>query len=102
MSYGKRLKMNNYERIKMMSFDEMLRFVGSRTHCVDCPMNYSKECNKEINKCREKTKQWLLEESDYAPNYTMSFYITTFIFLFFFGLGLASFIDKIFIAFKGV
>lgn len=93
--------MNNYEMIKSFTFDEMLCFVGSRTHCVDCPMKHTKQCNEEINKCRNKTKQWLLEESDHRPKWTVSDYITFYFFAFFFALGVTSFIEKIFMTFKG-
>lgn len=87
--------MNNFEMIKNFNFDEMLRFVFLRTKCIDCPMKYSKKCNEEINKCREKTKQWLLQKSDHELNLTIFESIIYFIFLFFFVLGIASFIEKI-------
>ena len=86
--------MNNYEMIKSFTFDEMLGFVFTRTHCVDCPMKHTKQCNEEINKCREKTKHWLLEESDYIPKCSIFGSIALIFFLFFFGFGLISFIEK--------
>ena len=95
MAFARGGGMNNFEMIKHFNFDEMLRFVFLRTHCIDCPMKYSKQCNEEVNKCREKTKQWLLQESDHEPKYTKLEHITFFIFLFFLDLGIASFIEKI-------
>lgn len=87
--------MNNFEKIKNYNFDEMLRFVFLRTHCIDCPMKYSKQCNEEVNKCREKTKQWLLQKSDHESKYTKFENITFFICLFFWSFGIASFVEKI-------
>jgi hypothetical protein len=93
--------MNNYEMIKSFTFDEMLSFLCRRTHCVDCPMKHTKQCNKEISKCRDKTMQWLLEENNYKPKLTVSDDMTLIFFSFFFALGVTSFIEKIFMTFKG-
>lgn len=88
--------MNNYERIKLMTFEEMHRFVFLRTHCLDCPMNYSKKCLKDINKCHENIKLWLLEETTMEPPQpAFTEFISVMVILFFTALGLWDFVEKI-------
>ena len=47
--------MNNYERIKSMSVDEMAEFIKSERCVTEC---FGMECSK----CKEMLKQWLLAE----------------------------------------
>ena len=55
--------MNNYDRIKSMSVEEMAEFIERMTEhleiCTRCPAY--KMCDAHI-KCGENIKQWLLQE----------------------------------------
>lgn len=51
--------MNNYERIKQMSIDELVKFI-SDTNCYTTCL-YRKECHGDKN-CDEGIKQWLESE----------------------------------------
>jgi hypothetical protein len=54
--------MNNYERIKQMSVDEMVKFiVDTATTCEYCRARSL--CNVN-NTCQEAYKQWLLQECE--------------------------------------
>lgn len=53
--------MNNYERIKAMSIDEMAEFFDSHITCELCPI-YDL-CVEEEDKCRKIFKRWLQSES---------------------------------------
>ena len=52
--------MNNYERIKQMSVDEMAVVISSS--CLNCPYNCDVGCT-ETN-CHDGIKQWLLQECE--------------------------------------
>lgn len=49
------VKMNNYERIKTMSIDEMAK-VLSKPVCFHCIDNKNECCNEN---CKKGVKQWL-------------------------------------------
>lgn len=88
--------MNNYERIKMMSFEEMTRLLYLRTHCINCPMKYT-TCKENIRKCSENTQQWLLEETTMeAPIMTFKDFLSVMIVLFFMALGCGFVIEKLY------
>ena len=55
--------MNNYEKIKTMTLDEMAEFLTDRSACDTC------DCDMEENKCMavgclDGVKQWLQAESE--------------------------------------
>ena len=50
--------MNNYEKIKQMSVDEMAKQLLSYMDCDFCPAK-SKLC---LFRCHKNIKQWLLQE----------------------------------------
>lgn len=52
--------MNNFEKIKSMSIDEMAKWITTMVNfdCYDC--NEQDKC--EV--CFDKNKQWLLEDSE--------------------------------------
>lgn len=54
--------MNNYEKIKTMTLDEMASFLDESPclHCIDYKNN-GKYC---IRKCKQRIKQWLQQESE--------------------------------------
>lgn len=52
--------MNNFERIKNMSLDEMAEFFGNYFRCDDCPMLDSEDCGA---RCNIAFKQWLEREA---------------------------------------
>ena len=56
--------MNNFEKIKQMSIDEMAIFLANHVACEYCPMQ--KNCIAK-NGCDELFKQWLLSEVSNAP-----------------------------------
>jgi len=53
--------MNNYEKIKNMSIDEMAEFFSERFGCYLCPQSL-KECSTlKPRPCDEILKDWLKE-----------------------------------------
>lgn len=54
--------MNNYEKIKAMTLDEMAEFLDESPclHCSDDKSNNKCDC---LKKCRKHIKQWLQQES---------------------------------------
>lgn len=54
--------MNNYERIKQMSVDEMAEWLSNRAGCCFCIYEFT-ECN-EADGCVEGIKQRLLTECE--------------------------------------
>ena len=58
--------MNNYERIKNMSIDEMAEFIA-HAECNCCVYEDRDECNIETDyeeDCINGIKQWLQQESE--------------------------------------
>jgi hypothetical protein len=53
--------MNNFERIKQMTVDEMVQFVRHATSCEDI-CSFYKSCSFERIDCNTGIKQWLLKE----------------------------------------
>lgn len=53
--------MNNYERIKAMSIEEMADFFSLHFSCEYC-VGGSDYCNYSISKCEKSLKQWLESE----------------------------------------
>lgn len=53
--------MNNYEKIKAISIDEMAIFLANHVACEYCPMQ--KNCIAK-NGCDELFKQWLESECE--------------------------------------
>lgn len=55
--------MNNFEKIKAMSIDEMARWMFVlHSACGFCPVNKAKTC--EAGNCQYSWKQWLEQESE--------------------------------------
>ena len=55
--------MNNYEKIKAMSIDEMARWTFVlHSACGFCPVKEAKMC--ETGNCQYSWKQWLEQESE--------------------------------------
>ena len=52
--------MNNYEKIKSMSVDEMAKWLWEITNCEACKA----ESDYCFQRCIETLKQWLLAESE--------------------------------------
>lgn len=52
--------MNNYEKIKQMTVEEMAEFLFNNAACGFCIYEFD-ECNEAIG-CVEGIKQWLLQE----------------------------------------
>lgn len=54
--------MNNYERIKAMSIEEMAKFIYSidPAYCMNCPANI----NCRGRECVTELAQWLKSEDD--------------------------------------
>lgn len=54
--------MNNYERIKQMSVDEMVTFLDEGFSCYECSRYELRppKCTQE--NCDNACKQWLLQE----------------------------------------
>lgn len=55
--------MNNYEKIKSMSVDEMAEFFHSKGGCLYCVDENNSDCNAQRG-CIDGIKQWLLAESE--------------------------------------
>lgn len=53
--------MNNYERIKNMSIDEMNNLFANYFGCNECPIT---ECFGFGSECSENILRWLLAESE--------------------------------------
>ena len=62
--------MNNFERIKSMSIDEIVKWIRELTNdeytCDNCAF-YDEDCegeflNRDYNKCNKGIKQWLESE----------------------------------------
>lgn len=51
--------MNNYERIKSMSIDEMAEYIDNYVNCGSCPAFLF--CSKEFT-CKKFIEQWLQKE----------------------------------------
>lgn len=50
--------MNNFEKIKEMSIDEMAKWIAERvSNCEYCSFNCS-----NLDECEKVNKQWLLKE----------------------------------------
>ena len=64
--------MNNYEKIKNMTLDEMAEFIfntyfpcSSKRHCVNCSMIIQDFCELTNDyKNKAEMKQWLQQESE--------------------------------------
>lgn len=56
--------MNNFEKIKAMSIEEMAKYLTKITaeYCEYCPLQ--KICDEQDIYCREAIKQWLEAESE--------------------------------------
>ena len=56
--------MNNFEKIKTMTVDEMSEFLSNVVTCEICPVSVSGFCSEDTTyqECPEKFKQWLLSE----------------------------------------
>ena len=56
--------MNNFEKIKNMTLDEMAKYLTKITanYCEYCPLQ--KKCENEDIYCRDSIKQWLQQESE--------------------------------------
>lgn len=57
--------MNNFERIKNMTVDEMVKFLDEGFSCYECELyfrDFFKECKNE--NCLKACKQWLLQECE--------------------------------------
>lgn len=52
--------MNNYEKIKNMSIEEMAKFIYDYFSCEYCPMHTRCEYNEED--CMYKSMDWLQQE----------------------------------------
>lgn len=52
--------MNNYEKIKAMSIDEMAKLL-SKSPCIHCVYITKEDC---IAKCQNGIKQWLESEEE--------------------------------------
>ena len=52
--------MNNYEKIKNMTVDEIAEWLSNRAGCCFCIYEFT-ECNEAIG-CVDGIKQWLLSE----------------------------------------
>lgn len=55
--------MNNYEKIKAMSIDEMVRWLWRITDCECCEAS-KKDCCFGAGKCEKTLKQWLQQENE--------------------------------------
>ena len=55
--------MNNYEKIKNMTLDEMARFLYKITDCQECLAD-TDYCNYSCTRCLKTLKQWLQAESE--------------------------------------
>jgi hypothetical protein len=51
--------MNNYEKIKQMTVEEMAEYFSFISYCGCCPAKDTEKCNIE---CKGVFKQWLLQE----------------------------------------
>ena len=51
--------MNNYEKIKQMSVEEMAAYLASITNCGSCKAYDVEKCMKE---CTKTLEEWLLSE----------------------------------------
>lgn len=58
--------MNNYEKIKQMSVDEMISFILNSATCSIYCKYINRVPHECMNKkdCKEGVKQWLLSESE--------------------------------------
>ena len=54
--------MNNYERIKNMTLDEMAEFIAENVNCDTCCLT-DIACSVDLE-CDEVIKQWLQKEGD--------------------------------------
>lgn len=54
--------MNNYEKIKTMTLDEMVRWLWEITDCEECEAS-KKHCCFGVGKCEKTLKQWLQQET---------------------------------------
>ena len=54
--------MNNFNKIKNMTVDEMSKFLSNVVMCEKCPV--SEFCDEDTiyQECPEKFKQWLLSD----------------------------------------
>lgn len=55
--------MNNYEKIKSLTLDEMVRWLWRITDCECCEAS-KKDCCFGAGKCEKTLKQWLQQESE--------------------------------------
>lgn len=60
--------MNNFEKIKQMSVDEMADFLDKESRCECCIYN-DKDCTDE--ECMQSIKIWLLQEVENEQNSTI-------------------------------
>jgi hypothetical protein len=58
--------MNNFEKIKNMTLDEMAKYLTklTSTYCEYCTFKEYCEDNEDDISCREVLKQWLQQESE--------------------------------------
>ncbi len=54
--------MNNFEKIKAMSIDEMAEFIAENINCGSCCLTDT-ACSVDLE-CDEVVKQWLETESE--------------------------------------
>lgn len=55
--------MTNFEKLKTMSFYEMLNFIDSNCGCGVCSRKDCDNCN-ESGDCRDHMKEWLESEAE--------------------------------------
>ena len=55
--------MNNFEKIKNMTLDEMVRWLWRITDCECCEAS-KKDCCFGVGKCEKTLKQWLQAKSE--------------------------------------
>lgn len=53
--------MNNYEKIKAMTLDELAKLLSHRNDCGGCPCEFNEEC---AGGCFLSIRDWLQKESE--------------------------------------
>ena len=64
--------MNNYDRIKSMSVEEMAEYLSDHWSCIGCA--FEKVCDDNLYRyisCHKNIKQWLLQEVSDEQNTTI-------------------------------
>ena len=55
--------MTNFEKLKTMSFYEMLEFLGNVGNCETCSRHGYESCN-DVSDCKTHIKEWLEAEAE--------------------------------------